>query len=127
MKIFLVDDSAPVRRRLRQMLHAIPGIHIVGEAPAAAQAVAGILAAKPDLVLLDIQLEKGSGFDVLRALHDRAPHTACYMLSNFVSEPYRNLAERLGATGFFDKTTEFERVRDAIAERARESAISTTH
>jgi len=40
------------------------------------------------------------------------------MLSNFASEPYRRHAERLGASGFFDKTTEFERVRDVLAQRA---------
>jgi hypothetical protein len=40
------------------------------------------------------------------------------MLSSFASEPYRRLAARLGARDFFDKSTEFERVRDLIAARA---------
>ena len=40
------------------------------------------------------------------------------MLSNFAAYPYRSLAEALGVRGFFDKTKEFERVREVIAERA---------
>ena len=35
------------------------------------------------------------------------------MLSNFAADPYRQLAERLGARDFFDKSREIERVRDA--------------
>ena len=40
------------------------------------------------------------------------------MLSNFATQPYRRLAAELGARDFFDKSTEFERVRDLVAKRA---------
>ena len=40
------------------------------------------------------------------------------MPSNFSADPYRQLAEKLGARDFFDKTREFNRVRDVIASRA---------
>jgi hypothetical protein len=40
------------------------------------------------------------------------------MLSNFAADPYRQLAERLGACHFFDKSRELDRVRDLIAQRA---------
>lgn len=118
MKLFIVEDSPPVRERLRGMLGMISGLQIIGEAPDVTGAVAGILEAKPDIVLLDLQLGTGSGFSVLDAVHRREPGIDFYMLSNFASEPYRRHAERLGARGFFDKSNEFERVRDAVAERA---------
>jgi DNA-binding NarL/FixJ family response regulator len=54
---------------------------------------------------------------VLRAVCERAPEIDFYMLSNFAADPYRQLAARLGARAFFDKSKEFERVRDLIAER----------
>jgi hypothetical protein len=44
------------------------------------------------------------------------------MISNFVAEPYRELAERLGARDFFDKSRELERVRRVIVERAAAAA-----
>lgn len=113
--VFLVEDSPLVAERLLEMLENVPGVRIAGRAAGADEAIRDILAAHPDVVVLDIRLAQGSGFDVLRALHDRAPEIEVYMLSGFASEPYRHLAARLGARGFFDKSTEFARVRDAVA------------
>lgn len=118
--VYLVDDSPLVRERLHELLGSVAGVHIVGEADTALAAIAGITAAHPDIVLLDLSLGEGTGFDVLRALHQRAPEIECYMLSNFTAYPYRQLAERLGVRGYFDKSREFERVRDVIAARAAE-------
>ena len=119
MEIFLVEDSAPVRARLAEMLGAIPGASVVGEAERADAAIREILATRPDVVVLDLSLEGGtSGFEVLRAVCREAPEIDIYMLSNFTAHPYRELAERLGARAFFDKSRELECVRALITERA---------
>jgi DNA-binding NarL/FixJ family response regulator len=124
MEIFLVEDSPPVRARLAEMLGAIPGASVVGEAERADVAIRDILATRPDVVVLDLSLAGGtSGFEVLRAVCREAPEIDVYMLSNFVADPYRQLAERLGARDFFDKSSELERVRRIITERA----AATTH
>ena len=108
-----------VRARLADMLGAIPGANVVGEAADAQAAIRGILASRPDVVVLDLALAEGtSGLDVLRAVCPQAPEIDFYMLSNFAGDPYRQLAGRLGARGFFDKSKEFERMRDLIAQRA---------
>ena len=117
-KVFLVEDSAAIRERLVRLLESVPGVLLVGEAADVEEAIGAILAARPDLVLLDVCLERGSGFDVLRAVHAAEPAIDFYMLSNFASEPYRRHAERLGACGFFDKSTDFARVRELLARRA---------
>jgi DNA-binding NarL/FixJ family response regulator len=117
-KVFVVEDSQLVCERLMQMLAHIPGAAVVGQAADVEEAIGGILTARPDLVLLDLCLEHGSGFDVLRAVRRAEPAIDFYMLSNFSSEPYRRHAERLGARGFFDKSKDFERVRDLVAQRA---------
>ncbi len=119
MEIFLVEDSPPVRARLAEMLSAIPGVTLVGTATTAAEATQSILTRRPQLVVLDLSLGGGSsGFDVLRNVRSVAPEIEFYMLSNFSADPYRQLAEKLGARDFFDKTREFNRVRDVIASRA---------
>jgi DNA-binding NarL/FixJ family response regulator len=119
LEVFVVDDSAPVRERLLVMLGELDGIRVVGETGDAAQAIRAILDRRPQVVLLDLQLGDGSsGFDVLRAVCLQAPEVDFYMLSNFAADPYRELAERLGARGFFDKSKEFERMREIIAQRA---------
>ncbi len=117
-KVFVVEDSPVVLERLERMIAEIRGAVAAGHASSAGEAIHGILAARPDAVVLDLKLSDGSGFDVLRALHEQAPAIEVYMLSNFAAEPYRRLAERLGAREFFDKSTEFQRVRDVLAARA---------
>ena len=116
-KIFLVEDSHLVLARLEAMIGALPGARVVGTATHATRAIRGILDEKPDLVLCDLKLATGSGFDVLRAVRAAAPGIDVYMLSNFASEPYRRLATELGARDFFDKTNDLQRVRDLVAER----------
>jgi DNA-binding NarL/FixJ family response regulator len=119
MEIFLVEDSPLLRSRLGDMLRAIPGASVVGEAERADVAIRDILAMRPDVVVLDLSLAGGtSGYEVLRAVCREAPEIDIYMISNFVAEPYRELAERLGAREFFDKSSELDRVRRVIAERA---------
>jgi DNA-binding NarL/FixJ family response regulator len=118
MKVFLVEDSLPVLERLTRLLSTIPHARVIGHVATATAAIRDILSIKPDVVVLDLHLAEGSGFDVLSAVHEREPGIEVYMLSNFASEPYRRHAERLGAMGFFDKSTEFERVREVVASRA---------
>ena len=117
-RVFLVEDSAPILERVLEMLGSIRGVAAVGSASTALDAERQILALQPDAVLLDIKLAQGSGLDVLRSVHKQAPRIEIYMLSNFSSQPYRERATSLGAREFFDKTTEIERLRRTLAERA---------
>jgi len=117
MKIFLVEDSLVARGQLAAMLATIPGAEIVGEAQSALPAIRDILDLRPDLVLLDVHLAEGSGFDVLNAVHVNAPEIDFCLLTSFASHSYRQLAGRLGAGAVFDKHSEFHRVRDLVARR----------
>ena len=102
MQVFLVEDSVMVRERLESMLTQVSGTTIVGHAATASDAIRDILATRPDLVVLDVQLAQGSGFDVLRALHAQAPELDVVMLTNYSADPYRQLAQRFGAGGAAD-------------------------
>ena len=117
LRVYLVEDSAPVLERLQHMVQAA-GARAVGHAAGADEAVRGILAERPDLVLLDLNLAQGTGLDVLRALRLEAPLIDVYVLSNYALAPYRELAAHLGARGYFDKTNEYGRVMDLITTRA---------
>ena len=118
MNVFLVEDSPLLRPRLEALLASIAGARLAGQAAGAQAAISAILAEPPDTVVLDIHLEQGSGFDVLKALHRSAPQVAVYVLTNFPTEPYRRKAERLGARGFFDKSSELGLLREALAAGA---------
>jgi DNA-binding NarL/FixJ family response regulator len=118
-RVFLVDDSSLIRDRLRAMFAGLSGVEAAGEASGADDAIAAILEQRPEVVLLDVNLAQGSGFDVLRAVHPQAPQIDFYMLSNFATDAYRRTATQLGARGFFDKTQEFAQLMDVLAQRAR--------
>jgi DNA-binding NarL/FixJ family response regulator len=116
MKVFLVEDSPLLRDRLQTLLAAIPGARTVGHAESAREAIEQIVAAAPDVVVLDLSLREGNGFDVLRALKGRP--IDCYILTNHPIEGFRSVAMRLGARGFFDKSSEFQKLKDILAARA---------
>ena len=68
MKALIVDDEPPARRELRRMLADFPWIEIVGEAGNVEDAADKVGALSPGLLLLDIHMPGGSGFDLLARL-----------------------------------------------------------
>ena len=115
--VFLVEDAPLLRSRLEAMLVG-RGATVVGHAAGAEQAVAAILAARPHAVVLDLHLEEGNGFDVMKALREAAPEIVVYVLTNFPSEPHRRKAQSLGARGFFDKSADLEKLGATLADAA---------
>ena len=117
-QVFIVDDSAPIRARLVELLGGMDDISVAGEAAAAAAAVEAILERKPDSVLLDLDLGGSSGLHVLRAVHAHHPAIVFVVLTNHSEPQYRAACQRAGASYFLDKSTEFHRVREVIAHIA---------
>ena len=120
-RVFLVEDSAEIRERLTALLAPVAGLSLTGFADRADTAVTQILAQRPDAVLLDLNLASGSGIDVLVELQAQAPEIDVFVLTNFANAQYRRRCTELGARGFFDKSREFEKLRDAIAARAAQT------
>jgi DNA-binding NarL/FixJ family response regulator len=119
--IFIVDDLASMRARLRELVGDIEGVEIVGDAGTTEDAITGILLTRPDCVLLDYQLLDGTGVDVLRAVHPKSPEIAFIVLTNHATAQHRRACLAAGARFFLDKSTEFGSIRAAIAE------IEATH
>ena len=73
-RALVVDDEPPARLRLRGFLRAEPDFELVGECGSGAQAVEAIQAERPDVVFLDVQMPRLSGFEVCGAVGvDRMP------------------------------------------------------
>ena len=66
IRVFVADDSIVLRERLLEMLCAIPGVEILGCAEEGLHAINSIRQLKPDAVVLDIQMPRANGLDVLR-------------------------------------------------------------
>ena len=112
-----MEDAPLLRERLEALIVSIPGTRVVGHADGAQAALRGILAERPDVVVLDIHLADGNGFDVLRGLRAAQFAPEIHVLTNYPLDSYRQAAERLGARGFFDKSTQFDALRAALAAR----------
>lgn len=67
-QVLIVDDEPPARQALRVALSRLPGIRVAAEASGVAEAVRRIQDVDPDIVLLDVRMRDGTGFDVLRRL-----------------------------------------------------------
>lgn len=100
IRVFLLDDHEVVRRGVAALLEAEEDIEVVGEAGTAAQALARIPAAKPDVAVLDVRLPDGDGVSVCRELRSRLPDLACLMLTSFSDEEALFDAVMAGASGY---------------------------
>ena len=111
---FIAEDSAGICERLAALLEEGDSINVVGQAQTPLDAIAGILASKPDAVVLDIHLRGGSGLEVIRKLHPMAPQMVFVVLTNYPDPHYRRLFAEAGASSLLDKSSEFDRVKQEI-------------
>lgn len=124
LKVFLAEDSVPVRARIAGMLSATTSI--VGEGTTPQACIEGILQTRPDVVVLDVQLDGGQGLDVLRAVRAAVPHVVFVVFSNNSHPAYRKRYLAAGASLFLDKSTEFDQLAAAVASAPR-TAVFPTH
>ena len=118
LRTLIVDDSRLARSELKTLLAAHPQVTGVGEADDVDAAVAAVEALQPDLLLLDIQLPQGSGFDVLERLL-RAP--AVVFCTAFDQHAVR--AFEANALDYLLKPVEPERLKLAL-QRVLERAAN---
>lgn len=113
IKVFLADDSRAIRERVADLLDA-SAMTVVGHAETPEASIARILALHPDVVVLDVQLEGGTGLQVLKAVRQADPAVAFVVFSNNSGPAYRKRYLAEGAVRFLDKSTEFDQLARAV-------------
>ncbi|HEV8538634.1 MAG TPA: response regulator transcription factor [Bacteroidota bacterium] len=116
MKVLIADDSLLLCARLISMLAEFEEVEFVGPARNALQATQLMNKAKPEVVILDIQMGKDNGIDVLKRSKYDQPSLIAIMLSNHSSVNYRKRCMEAGADYFFDKSTEFFALQDLFRD-----------
>jgi DNA-binding NarL/FixJ family response regulator len=108
-RLFIVDDSPVVREHLMELLAEDEDVEIIGQWDGA-DALGTIRRLAPDAVIVDLHLQLGDGFDILRELKrdDSAP--VVIVLTNYSYPQYEKKCRDNGADFFFDKTTGFDSV-----------------
>ncbi len=119
LRVVLIEDSPIIRERLIESLTSTGNIKVVGQADSERGAVAALASGEWDAVILDLQLKQGTGLGVLKALAPVRPAgTKVIVLTNYAIPQYRDRSLALGADYFFDKSREYDRVRNVLEELA---------
>ena len=116
LRVIVVDDEAPARLALQAVLAAMPGVTVVAECQNGFEAVKAATELRPDAMLLDVQMPKLDGFDVLELIGADVPvifvtahdefairafevHAADYLLKPVSAERLARALERVRARG----------------------------
>jgi DNA-binding NarL/FixJ family response regulator len=118
IRVVVADDQAVVRDGLVLLLSASDDVVVVGAAADGDEAVALVLAERPDVVLLDLRMPKRSGAEVAAVIAIDAPDVRVLVLTTFADDDAILPALRAGAAGYLTKDTSGEDLLDAIREVA---------
>jgi two-component system LytT family response regulator len=111
IRTLIADDEYLARQRLRVLLAEEPDIEVVGECNHGGQAVQMISELRPDLILLDVQIRGGNGFDVLRRLAEGPPPLVVFVTAR---EDYALSAFEVDAVDYLLKPFDRARFQQAL-------------
>jgi two-component system response regulator DevR len=123
VRVMIVDDHEVVRVGLRTLLSSVPSIEVVGDASSAASAVPEIKRLLPDVVLLDVRLGDGSGFDVSREIQALDHPVRVLVLTSFADDDIIVEAISAGADGYLLKEVNREALVSAIERVASGQSV----
>ena len=119
LRVVIVDDEEPARLALRQHLNALGGVEIVAECANGFEAIKAVTADPPDVVLLDVQMPKLDGFEVLEVIGRAVPVVFVTAYDEFALRAFE-----VHAVDYLLKPFTSERLGEALARvRDRQAAI----
>jgi len=121
LRVLIVDDEALARERVRTLLGQAVGVTIVGECSGGRDAVDAILAERPDLVFLDVQMPDLNGFEVLDAVATEWLPAVIFVTAY---DEYAIKAFDVHAIDYLLKPIEPERFRKALARATKRGILS---
>lgn len=113
-RIIIADDHPIFAHGLRQVLMADPGFDVVAEVHDGEAALECIQEHRPDVVILDVEMPKKDGFEVLRAMEDRQLSAAVIFLTMHKNEALFNGALDLGVRGYMLKDSALAEVANSV-------------
>lgn len=116
IRIALVEDSRRTREGLAALIAGTPGLELGGQWSSMEQALAGIGAAVPDVLLTDIGLPGMSGIDGVQRLRERFPNLRMLILSVHGDDDHVFEAICAGACGYLLKDTPPHQLLDALVQ-----------
>ena len=110
MRVLIADDSAIICEKLKDLLQDVEGLEIVDVASDGLESVEKFWKHRPDLVLLDLNMPKLDGIQVLQNIKTNEFPMVVIVITNYFNDYYREICFQHGADYFLDKSKEFFRV-----------------
>ena len=117
LRVVVADDNASVREGLREVISAEDDLDLVGVASDGDEALRLITEKRPDLAVLDNEMPRRHGLDVLRAAHESTPEVAVVMFT--LDETVREAAMAAGAAAVLTKDTPIDTLLAELRRHAR--------
>lgn len=114
IKVVVVDDHEMVRKGIVSYLATEPTIKVVGEANSGYHAIEVVAEEQPDVVLMDLLMEKGNGIEATKAILKKFPQCKVIIITSFYDEAQVIPAIEAGAFSYLLKTATAREVVDAI-------------
>ncbi len=113
-RIALVDDHPLVREWLTNLIDQQSDLTVCNETENAPAALSAVATAKPDLIIVDINLKNSSGIELIKNLRGSHPEVPVLVLSMHDESLYAERAFRAGARGYVNKRETAQRMVEAI-------------
>jgi len=123
LRVLIADDQALVRAGFRMILDAAEGIEVVGEASDGEEATAAVRRLQPDVVLMDVRLPDGNGFEACRQIRKAQLETRVLFLTSFADEEIVLESIDAGGDGYLLKEIDEENLVRAIRDVAAGKSI----
>ncbi len=126
VRVVLVDDSVLVRQGIKSVLDRHRGkrlLNVVGEAGSVIEGIAECLRLKPDVVVLDLRLPDGYGFEACREILKKLPSTRILVLTSFIDDNFVYEAINAGTHGYLMKDVDPAGLIDAVERIAAGESI----
>ena len=123
IRLLIVDDHNVVRLGLRTLLSRHAGVEVVGEAGTVAAAVSEAARLQPDVVLMDVRLPDGNGFEACRQIRRSQLETRVLFLTSFADEEIVLESIDAGGDGYLLKEIDEENLVGAIRNVAAGQSI----
>jgi len=123
IKVLLVDDQEILTQGLMMLLGTQEDIEVIGQCANGQLAVAMAREAKPDVVLMDIQMPVMNGIEALKIMKEAQANMKVIMLTTFHDDDYISDALHNGAAGYLLKDTKPMEIAEAIRTVYRGDAL----
>ena len=117
----IADDSSLIRDRLVELLSAFEGIDTIEIARDTSEVKDKIIKLNPDIVILDIRMPGGDGFEVLKTMKEKNLKSCVIDLTSYPYRQYRDKSFKLGADYFLSKETDIKKLGSIISKQFREA------